>query len=125
MSNTVGAIVLGVTAVGSMSYMAYMTYNASGSLGTDSKSEATQQNVTVQMPRFNETINFTVLKTEDELKDILKEHRVVYDPTQISHSVLTKPGRCEVFMLISRVSQTVSDYDIMRCQHMLKLASSK
>lgn len=123
MSNTVGAILMSVVAAGSISYMAYSHYSGGGS--GSGQAEPPKQELKVQLPAFKESIKFTVLKTESELVDALAKHRVVYDPTQISYAMITKPGQCEVFMLFDHMSKTVSDYDIARCQHMLDYAASK
>lgn len=123
MSNTIGAAAMILLGAGGMTYLAYQTFNGSG--GGGGESIAPPAEVSVNLPAFKETVKFTVVKTVDELKDTLGEHRVVYDPTQISYAVLTKPGQCEVFMLLDQMSKVVSDYEIMRCQHMLQYVSEQ
>jgi len=120
MSNAVGATAIVLLGVGGMSYMAYTTVNGNGGNGGGSEPEEPPiQEVKVRLPTFKETVKFTVVKTVDELKEALGKHRIVYDPMQISYASITKPGQCEVFMLLDNMSKVVSDYEIMRCQNML------
>lgn len=121
MSNMIGAAAMVVLGAGGMTYLAYQAFSGSGGGGGESNVPPTE--ISVNLPAFKETVKFTVVKTVDELKDALGKYRVVYDPTQISYAVLTKPGQCEVFMLLDHMSKVVSDYEITRCQHMLQYAS--
>lgn len=120
MSNAVGAALIVTLGVGSMSYLAYEAFNGGAGNG---QTESSSRNIKVKLPAYNETVKFTVVKSIDELKVVLRQKRVVYDPTRISYSIIVSPGQCEVFMLLENMSRVVSDYEIMRCQHMLELAS--
>lgn len=110
-SETSTAIILASLLTGAASYAAYQVIQINQ--GNVKTIEATHVNNRM------ETVRIIVVRDIRDVEDQLSAHRVVWDPTLPSIRVLVNQKTCVSYILLSELSNSLTETELKQCQQLI------